>query len=148
MHDDWFDFLIALHEHGVRHLVVGAHALAVHGVPRATQDLDVWIDRDPGNADKTLQALATFGAPLDTLGVTTDDLTTPGMVIQIGLPPNRIDVLTEIANVTFADAWSRRAKAQYGDQVMWVLSKADLIANKRAVGRPRDLEDVKELEST
>ena len=92
--DDWFALFQELLDAGVRYVVVGAHAMAVHGFPRATQDLDVWIDRDPVNAGKTLQALANFGARLDALGVTVNDLTTPGMVIQIGLPPNRIDVLT------------------------------------------------------
>lgn len=80
--------------------------------------------------------------------LTLDDLSKPGMTFQMGLPPNRIDVLTEIASVSFSEAWGRRVKAQYADQLMWVLSKPDLIANKRAVGRPRDLEDVKELESS
>jgi hypothetical protein len=130
----------------VRYLVVGGYAFFFHAAPRFTKDLDVWVEPTPENASRVLEALRRFGAPSGDL--TRDDLEKPGMTFQMGLPPNRIDVLTEIANVTFADAWSRRAKAQYGDQVMWVLSKADLIANKRAVGRPRDLEDVKELEST
>lgn len=146
MNSDFRDLLFEFNAADVRYLVVGGYAFFFHAAPRFTKDLDVWVEPTPENASRVLEALRRFGAPLGDL--TREDLEKPGMTFQMGLPPNRIDVLTEIANVTFADAWSRRAKAQYGDQVMWVLSKADLIANKRAVGRPRDLEDVKELEST
>lgn len=144
--DDWFALLEELSDAGVRYLVVGAHAMAVHGFPRATQDLDVWIDRDPGNADKTLQALATFGAPLGTLGVTTDDLTTPGMVIQIGLPPNRIDVLTAISGVDdFSAAWDARVEHVIRGRAIPFLDLERLRQNKRASGRRKDLADLEQL---
>ena len=107
--DDWSALLNEFLDANVRFVVVGAHAMAVHGFPRATQDLDVWIDIERDNAEKTLRALAKFGAPLDALGVTLHDLTAPGIVIQIGLPPNRIDVLTAISGVDdFAGAWDAR----------------------------------------
>jgi hypothetical protein len=144
--DDWFALLQELSDAGVRYLVVGAHAMAVHGFPRATQDLDVWIDRDSGNAGKALQALSTFGAPLDTLGVTTDDLTTPGMVIQIGLPPNRIDVLTAISGVDdFSAAWEARVEHVIRGRAIPFLDLERLRQNKRASGRRKDLADLEQL---
>lgn len=87
MNDDWVDLLSALLEGEVRFLVVGAHALAVHGVPRGTQDLDVWVEPEAENTIRAWRALAAFGAPLDSLGVTLEDLRRPGTVIQLGLPP-------------------------------------------------------------
>ena len=90
MTDDWADVLRALLSAGARFIVVGAHALAVHGVPRATQDLDVWVDPTLDNAAKVWSALAVFGAPLADLGITVEDFARPEVVIQVGLPPNRI----------------------------------------------------------
>ncbi len=95
---DFRDLLRAFVDHEVRFLVVGAYALAVHGRPRATGDLDVWVETTPTNADRVLAALRAFGAPLHDL--TRDDLTRPGVVFQIGLPPLRIDILRRLA------AWS------------------------------------------
>lgn len=88
--------LAALLASGARFLVVGAHALAVHGVPRATGDLDVWVLPDPVNAERVWTALGRFGAPVDTLSATPGDLARPGLVLRIGLPPRRIDILTEL----------------------------------------------------
>jgi hypothetical protein len=87
MNDDWFDMITALLDAEARFLVVGAHALAVHGYPRATSDIDRWIDRTPENAIRVRHALADFGAPLETLGVTDVDLSTRGLVVQLGVPP-------------------------------------------------------------
>jgi hypothetical protein len=144
--DDWFALLQELLDAGVRYLVVGAHAMAVHGFPRATQDLYVWIDRDPVNAVKTLQALAGFGAPLDAVGVTVNDLTTPGMVVQIGLPPNRIDVLTSISGVEdFAAAWDARVEHVIRGRAIPFLDLERLRQNKRASGRRKDLADLEQL---
>jgi hypothetical protein len=144
--DDWFALLQELLDADVRYVVVGAHAMAVHGFPRATQDLDVWIDRDPDNAVKALQALADFGAPLDALGVTVNDLTTPGMVIQIGLPPNRIDVLTAISGVEdFAAAWDARVEHVIRGRAIPFLDLERLRQNKRASGRRKDLADLEQL---
>jgi hypothetical protein len=96
MTEDWFEFLEALSRAGARFLVVGAHALAGHGVPRGTQDLDVWIDPDSENAERVWTALERFGAPAEALGLSLDDLSRPETVIQFGLPPNRIDLLTAV----------------------------------------------------
>jgi len=131
---------------GVRYVVVGAHAMAVHEFPRATQNLDVWIDRDPDKAVKVLQAVAHVGAPLNALGVTVNDLTTPGMVIQIGLPPNRIDVLTAISGVEdFAAAWDARVEHGIRGRAIPFLDLERLRQNKRASGRRKDLADLEQL---
>lgn len=146
MTDDWLDLLAALVAGGVRFLVVGAHALAVHGVPRGTQDLDVWIDPAPENAARAWSALATFGAPLGALGVSPEDLQRPGTVIQLGLPPDRIDVLTGISGVdAFADAWDDRVEHVVRGLRVPFLGRATLLRNKRASGRRKDLADVETL---
>lgn len=144
--DDWFALLSELLDGGSRFVVVGAHAMAVHGFPRATQDLDVWIDCERGNAEKTLHALAKFGARLDALGVTLSDLTTPGMVIQIGLPPNRVDVLTAISGVDdFASAWDARVEHVIRGRAIPFLDLERSRQNKRASGRTKDLADLERL---
>jgi len=140
MNTDFSDMLSALSEAGVDFLIVGAHALAAHGVPRATGDLDIWIRPTPENATRALQALVAFGAPLG--GLTVEDLTRPDTVFQIGLPPSRIDILSGITGVTFADAWEHRVAVHLPEGEVAVLSKADFIANKTAVGRPKDLADM------
>jgi len=145
LNDDFRDLLAALLSVEARFLVVGAHALAVHGVPRATGDLDVWIDRDPANAEKVWAALAQFGAPLETLGFSRSDLTAARSVIQIGIPPRRIDLLTEITGVEFGDAWPGRVTYPVGELSVPFLGREELLANKRATGRQRDLADLEAL---
>jgi hypothetical protein len=140
MNPDFADMLSALSAAGVDFLIVGAHALAAHGVPRATGDLDIWIRPTPENAARTLRALTAFGAPLDDLSV--DDLTRPDTVFQIGLPPARIDILSGITGVTFDAAWARRVQIELPGGTVAVLSRADYITNKKAVGRPKDLADM------
>jgi hypothetical protein len=140
MNSDFAEILSALSAAGVEFLIVGAHALAAHGVPRATGDLDIWIRPTPDNAARTLRALATFGAPLSDLSV--EDLTKPDTVFQMGVPPSRIDILSGITGVNFADAWDRRVTVQLTEGEVAVLSRADFIANKAAVGRPKDLADM------
>ena len=144
MNSDFRDLLSEFNAADVRYLVVGGYAFFFHAVPRYTKDLDLWVEPTEENAQRVITALGRFGAPLNDLSVA--DLSRPGITFQMGLPPNRIDILTEVTALSFAEAWDRRAATRYGDQQMWVLAKGDLIANKRAVGRPRDLEDVSELE--
>ncbi len=146
MNEDFLDLLGALAGAGARYLVVGAHAMAVHGVPRATGDLDVWIRPERGNAERVWEALREFGAPIEAVGVALEDLYTPGMVIQIGQPPRRIDLLTELSGLEFDEAWSRRTIHSVGDVPVPLLSRPDLIRNKRATGRPKDLADLGILE--
>jgi hypothetical protein len=146
MTDDWSDLLIVLLDAGARFLVVGAHAMAVHGVPRGTQDLDLWVDPAPENSDRIWQALAAFGAPLDTIQLTVADLRQPDTVIQLGLPPRRIDLLTSISGVPdFAEAWAGRSEHLVRGRAVPFLGRAELVRNKRAVGRRKDLGDLEAL---
>lgn len=141
---DFRDLLAAFNAHRVEYLVVGAHALAAHGHVRATKDLDVWIRADPKNAARAIEALRDFGAPLHDL--TESDLSTPGVVFQIGVPPLRIDVLTSIDGVTFEEAWPARMRTEFDDLPVCVLSRTHTIQNKRAAGRTQDLADIERLE--
>ena len=139
------DMLSALRAAHAEFLIVGAHALAVHGRPRATGDLDLWVRPTEENAGRVYLALVEFGAPLH--GITAADFATPDTVYQIGLPPSRIDILTGIDGVTFDEAWPRRVLVSQPGLELPVLGRDDLIANKRAAGRPKDLADVAELET-
>jgi hypothetical protein len=142
---DFRDLLHAFVAHRVRFLVVGAYALAVLGRPRATGDLDVWIEATPENADRAIAALRDFGAPLRAL--TANDLATPGVVFQIGLPPLRIDVLTAIDGVEFSEAWPRRTRADFDGILVPVIGRRDFLTNKRATGRLKDRADAERLGS-
>jgi hypothetical protein len=144
MNQDFVDLLRAFSDHDVRYLIVGAYALGVHGRPRATGDLDVWIEATPENAPRVIAGLQAFGAPLS--GVTADDFSRPGIVFQIGLPPRRIDVLTALTGLMFAEAWPRRARTTFGPLDVDVIGREDFVANKRATGRAKDLGDVESLE--
>jgi hypothetical protein len=145
MNEDFRDLLRALVEAGARFLVVGAHAMAVHGVPRATGDLDVWIAVDPDNADRVTEALARFGAPLAAMGISRADFLRDDQVVQIGLPPRRIDVLTSISGVGFEEAWADRVTHDVAGLRVPFLGRASLVANKRASGRAKDLADLEAL---
>lgn len=145
MNRDFAEMLAALSEAGADFIIVGAHALAVHGRPRATGDLDIWVRPSPENADRVWRALMAFGAPLADLTVA--DLATPGIVFQIGLPPCRIDILTEISGVGFAQGWEHKLVAEVAGQRLPFLGRAELLQNKRAAARPKDLADVDALES-
>jgi hypothetical protein len=146
VNDDFRDFLQALLRAGAQFLVVGAHAMAVHGVPRATGDLDVWVRPDSSNADRVWRALQDFGAPAGALGVTREDLETRGIVVQIGLPPRRLDILTEVSGLEFEEAWRNRVMHRVGLDDVPFLSRPDLVRNKRASGRSKDLVDLDILE--
>ena len=143
MSRDFVEILSALSAAGARFLIVGAHALAAHGTPRATGDLDIWIQATPENAARVLQALKAFGVAL--FDVSIDDLVTPDTVFQIGLPPSRIDILSSISGVAFDAAWDRRIEVTIGDLRVGVIGRSDFIANKRASGRPKDLLDIELL---
>jgi hypothetical protein len=140
---DFRDLFAALNATGADFLVVGGYALAVHGHPRFTKDLAVWVRADVENGQKVWDALAAFGAPMGNLSF--QDLTAPGIVFQMGLPPNRIDVLTGIDGVDFQEAWEHRIESVYGDQPVRVIGLGELIENKLATGRPQDAQDVKVL---
>ena len=144
MNPDFRDLLAAFNACAVEYIVVGAHALAAHGFVRATKDLDLWVKPTRENAARTLRALAEFGAPLHDLSV--EDLSSPGLIFQIGVPPVRIDIVTAIDGVEFDPAWRGRIEANLGNLAVPVLSRRDLILNKRTVGRLQDLADVQRLE--
>ena len=137
---DYKDLLRILNSYHVRYLVIGAHALAFYTEPRYTKDLDVWIEPTPENAQHVLTALQEFGAPAGDL--TLNDLTDPKMVYQIGVAPNRIDILTSISGVRFFTAWQNRVKTKYGDTPIHIISVKDFLRNKKAAGRPQDLLDL------
>ena len=142
---DFRDLLAALTETGTRFLVVGAHALAAHGVPRVTGDLDLWIEPTEDNAARVWAALTVFGAPLPSLGIRASDFTQPDQVIQLGLPPYRIDLMTGISGIHFGDAWQGRLAGTLFEVPVGFLGRDAFIANKRASGRPKDLEDLRAL---
>lgn len=144
MSRDQIDAILAFLEEKVEFLIVGAHALAVHSVPRATGDLDIFIRATPENADRVWRALAKFGAPLR--DVTREDFASPDVVFQIGVPPARIDVITQISGVEFDEAWPNRVVVPIGGHPVAFLGRDDLIRNKRAAARLKDLADVESLE--
>jgi hypothetical protein len=144
VNSDFLDLLASLRSHDVLFLVVGGYAVAVHGHVRATKDLDIWVEPDAGNARKVLAALAEFGAPIADL--IERDLATPHYGFMMGSPPRRIDVSTTVDGLEFAPAWARRVEIAVADgQLAPFLSLVDLVANKRAAGRPQDLADVAAL---
>jgi hypothetical protein len=146
LNDDFLDVLRALQVAGADFLVIGAHAMAVHGVPRATGDLDVWVRPSPANADRVLEALLRFGAPLRDHGVVRHDLETPGTVYQIGLPPRRIDVMTSVSGSSFEAAWEGRVEVSIAGLSIPFIGREELLRNKLATGRDKDLLDARLLD--
>ena len=142
---DFRDLLCALNGAGARYLLVGGYAVSYHAEPRFTKDLDVWVEPSTSNAPRVLAALREFGAPL--AGLTEQDLVRPDLIYQIGVPPNRIDVLTGQGDIPFERAWPNRVEATYADVSVPVIGRLDLIAIKRRVVRPQDLIDADRLES-
>ncbi|HXH60605.1 MAG TPA: hypothetical protein VNI20_04540 [Fimbriimonadaceae bacterium] len=144
LNPDWREFFESFEKHEVEFMVVGALALACHGHPRLTGDLDVWIRPTAHNASRVLVALQEFG--VGSLTVSTNDLTSDDAVPQIGYPPRRIDLLTFATGVSFEDAWSRKVTMPFGTLNVPVIGKQDLIVNKRSTGRLQDLADAAALE--
>jgi hypothetical protein len=143
MNPDFVDLLRAFSEAEVRFLVVGAYALAHHGRPRATGDLDVWMDATAENAARVMRALEAFGAPLQDVGP--DDFARPGVVFQLGVPPGRIDILTELTGINFEDAWATRERGAFGDLAVDFIGRDAFVRNKRQTGRAKDLGDIEGL---
>jgi hypothetical protein len=140
---DFEEFFKLLNENNVRYLVVGGYAYAIHAEPRYTKDLDIFFESETENAAILLNCLEKFG--FGELDITVNDLTKSVRIIQLGVPPLRIDLINEIEGVSFSDAWEDKIKAEYGNQEMHVISKLNLIRNKKAVGRDQDLLDVKKI---
>jgi hypothetical protein len=143
MNPDFVDLLRAFAGAEVRFLVVGAYALALYDRPRAAPDLDLWVEPSAANARRVMQALRAFGAPLDE--VSEADFARPGIVLELGLPPRRIDLMTELSGLGFDEAWSDRVRARMGPCEVDFIGKSSLIKNKRAAGRGKDLLDLESL---
>ena len=137
---DFSEFVGFCINRDVRFLIVGGYAVAAHGHPRFTKYLDVWVRIDRGNAERLTEALGDFG--FASLGLRPDDFLEPEVVIQLGHPPKRIDLLTSVDGVEFERCWERRIEIQVGEHSIPFISQPDLVANKRASGRPQDLADV------
>jgi predicted nucleotidyltransferase len=145
LNEDYRDMLHALSDEKVKFLLVGAYALAAHGYPRATMDIDIWVMPSPQNADAVLRALRRFGAPLHNL--TKEDLQQDGTLFQIGVAPRRIDIVTAASGLQFEEAYERSLSVNIEGIEVHIPSVEDLIRNKRASGRTKDLADVEALES-
>lgn len=142
---DFEEFLESLNAREARYLVAGAHAVAFHAQPRATRDLDIYIEPTASNAQRVLAAIRDFFAGAD-LGFSIEDLTNPDLIIQLGVAPVRIDLLTSLSGIpSFAEAWERRVEARYGGVETSYLSLDDLIRAKEAAGREQDRADVTAL---
>jgi hypothetical protein len=137
--------LHALSDEKVKFLLVGAYALAAHGYPRATMDIDIWVMPTPQNADAVLRALRRFGAPLHNL--TKEDLQKDGTIFQIGVAPRRIDIITAASGLQFEETYGRSLSVNIEGIEVHIPSLDDLIHNKRALGRTKDLADVEALQS-
>ncbi|MCC6332539.1 MAG: hypothetical protein IT380_00965 [Myxococcales bacterium] len=146
--DDYVDLCALLLAEGAEFVVVGAYALAAHGVPRATGDIDFFVRPTRENAGRVFRALQKFGAPLSAMGLTEADLERAGTVYQIGIAPRRIDVLTALSGVTFDEAWTSRITRDVRGHAVPFLGRAQLEANKSAAGRPKDLLDLELLAAT
>jgi predicted nucleotidyltransferase len=141
---DLVEMLSAFEDAGVRYLVVGGHAVGVHARPRSTKDLDVWLDPDQANVGRACDALLSFGVPVaiaDALRTARQD-----EIVWMGRVPARVDFLLTIPGATFDPAWKRRVTVVVDGVAISVIGRDDLLANKRAVGRPQDLRDVRALE--
>ena len=144
LNPDYKDILSAFNDADVDYLLVGAYALAAHGLPRATGDIDLWVRRSAANAEKLMRALAAFGAPL--AGIEEQDFLTSEVVFQMGVAPRRIDVLTSVTGVSFEEAWPEREEIAIEGLQIPVISRRHLIRNKRSTGRPKDEADAIWLE--
>jgi hypothetical protein len=140
MNRDFVEMLSALSAEGVEFLLVGAYAMAAHGWPRATGDIDIWVNPTSENAERVLRALRRYGAPL--FDLTSGDLERTDTVFQIGVPPGRVDILSGVSGLTFEEARSSRITVPIGDLTVPVIGFDALLKNKLASGRPKDLADI------
>ncbi len=141
---DFSEFAALLNAHEVRYLVVGGYAVAFHGHPRYTKDFDVWVDRSPENVERLLTALRAFG--FGSVGLVSADFTTPDRVVQLGVPPQRIDLLTSLEGAEFEAAYADHVEVELEEVTLPVIGLEALKANKRTLGRHQDLADLEKLE--
>ena len=140
---DFRELLALLNVHNVEYVIVGGYALAFHGVPRYTGDLDILVKPVPANARQILAALEEFGFGL--MGLTAEDFILPDRVVQLGVPPVRVDFITSLTGVPWLEAFAGRVAGRYGDVPVYFIGRDQFIANKRATGRKRDLADLEAL---
>ena len=144
--EDFRDLLVELHDAGAAFVVLGGYAVAFHGHPRATKDIDVLVSATQDNAARVYKALAAFGAPLSTFEVSESDFATYDGILQIGLPPRRIDIINRATGITFAEAIADGETFEIEGRAIPIIGRKALLKNKRATGRDQDIADVKALE--
>jgi hypothetical protein len=140
---DFRELLELFNAHRVDYLIVGGYALAFHGAPRFTGDLDIFVKPDPENAQRIIAALTDFG--FGSSGLTPVDFTHLERVVQLGIPPVRLDLITSLTGVTWTEAFAGKKAGLYGDIPTWFIGRQQFITNKRALGRKRDLADLEAL---
>lgn len=139
---EWFESLNAA---GVEYLLIGGHAMAYHGWPRYTKDLDVLVHAEAGNTERFIDALIRFGVPPASIGVDVEEFAEERFFYRLGRPPTQLDIMSSVPGVEWNRAWKNRMEGQYGGVPITVIGRTDLIRNKEAVGRGQDLDDVKKL---
>lgn len=142
-HPDFRELLALFNAHHVEYLIVGGYALAFHGAPRFTGDLDIFVRPEAANAQRILTALAAFG--FASVGLTPSDFEHPDQVVQLGVPPVRIDLITSITGVSWDEAWAGKVSGRYGDIPVSYIGREQFVANKRATGRTKDVADLEVL---
>jgi len=140
---DFRDLLALFNAHHVEYMIVGGYALAFYGAPRFTGDLDILVRPDPENAQRVLSALDEFG--FASVGLTKEDFARPDQIVQLGVPPVRIDIITSLTGVSWEEVFAGRGPGTYGDIPVYYIGREQFIANKRAIGRKRDLADLEAL---
>lgn len=143
LNKDYKDLFKILNGYKIRYLVAGAYAVIYYTEPRYTKDIDIWVEPTTNNAKKVWQGLAKFGAPLK--GVTTDSFCNPHLVYQIGIEPNRIDIMMGIPGLEFQKAWKNKIRSKYGDEIIYILNIKDLVVAKKTANRPQDEIDLERL---
>jgi len=144
LNQDFREFIQSLRDNGVRYLVVGGYAVAFHGYPRYTKDIDIWVESSPANAAQLVKALAQFG--MGSLDLTADDFLVPDQVVQLGYPPSRIDLITTLPGVDFDHSYASRVSVAIEGTTVDFIDLEDLKSSKRASGRHQDLADLENLE--
>lgn len=140
---DFRDLLALFNTHKVDYIIVGAHALAYHGAPRYTGDIDIFVRSNPENAKNILSALEKFG--FGSLGLTVEDFTVHGRVVQLGVAPVRIDIVTSLTGISWEEAFASRVTGTYGDIAVHYIGREQFIQNKRAIGRKKDIADLEAI---
>jgi len=141
---DYKELLELFNSHKVEYIIVGAYALAFYGIPRYTGDIDIFVKPDSLNAKNIIKALNEFG--FESVGLKESDFTTPDKVIQLGVSPCRVDIITSLSGISWEEAYSDREKDKYGDISVFYLGKKTFIINKKSIGRKKDLADIEEIE--